>query len=814
MSAPGTVTASGERSVAVGGDVHGVIVTGDNVRVVIRDGGRAGMLLDALGLRRVRTRARRAPFAVRPPSFADRVDREAEANALRAGGARVLSVVGEEHVGKTYVVAAAFGEDGSGPAPHGIVYVHGRGRPLPDLLQRLWEELYESRPPSVPSEAALLRDLADREVLVVVDSCELEHDEAQALAAALPRSRIVLVSRERRWWDGEELPVGGLRDPDALALLARDLGAPIPPAEEAAAAGICRALDGHPLRIRQAAGLARRGVPLVELAALLSGPDPAGSLAAAAVSRASPPELDVIAALAPFSGEPVGARHVEALAGPGGGDAAGSLADRGLALRGSPRFALALPDARVVVGAERLAAAETAAAEYALDLEPEDVVEELPALLVLLHRLAEAGRHAHVVRLGRLLAPALVQARRLAGWRSTADAVLEAALAVGDLDAQAWALHESGTHALALDDAARGGELLGRALTLRERLGDDSGVRATAHNLRLLGGPPWYLRRVGQLPLIVLALALALPLAAGGVGAAVVLTRDDGGAATEQPTTAPTAGEQMLTEPTTPTDTAPEATTGTATVSEVEVRVAPPVEGAGTIVSGDGRITCPDVCASRFAVGQEVVLTATTGEGFVFLDWGHASCTDPEAPCALPPLERSEVVQPRFEPGLRLTVEVEGRPGAVRVEPPGETCEESPCPYTLARGTTVTLTPVERESWTFMAWEAGQCEGETPCSFVLEEDASVLAVFRPPVPLTVTVAGDGEGSVTSRPPGIDCSAGSCTASFRFGETVVLTAAPRERSFVIWRGEDCTGNECTLAMTQRRAVTANFNPPID
>ena len=81
--------------------------------------------------------------------------------------------------------------------------------------------------------------------------------------------------------------------------------------------------------------------------------------------------------------------------------------------------------------------------------------------------------------------------------------------------------------------------------------------------------------------------------------------------------------------------------------------------------------------------------------------------------------------------------------------------------------------------------------------------------------LTVLLAGNGAGTVTSAPNGIDCGL-SCTESFNLGTLVTLTATPAVGSFFTsWAG--CTPdavnpNVCTLTMNVATNVTATFSVP--
>jgi DNA-binding beta-propeller fold protein YncE len=97
------------------------------------------------------------------------------------------------------------------------------------------------------------------------------------------------------------------------------------------------------------------------------------------------------------------------------------------------------------------------------------------------------------------------------------------------------------------------------------------------------------------------------------------------------------------------------------------------------------------------------------------------------------------------------------------------------------------------------------------------EDANVF-VFGPPAAattkfLTVSLAGTGEGSVTSIPAGISCEP-VCEAEVKEGTTVVLKATPAPGSAIAgWSGceEEPSPNRCAVTMGSDRAVTVEFEP---
>ena len=76
--------------------------------------------------------------------------------------------------------------------------------------------------------------------------------------------------------------------------------------------------------------------------------------------------------------------------------------------------------------------------------------------------------------------------------------------------------------------------------------------------------------------------------------------------------------------------------------------------------------------------------------------------------------------------------------------------------------------------------------------------------------LTIGKAGNGEGTVTSSPAGIDCG-GDCSEEYEEGTQVTLTATAADKnSFEGWSGGGCTGTEpCTITISEDTTVTASF-----
>jgi hypothetical protein len=112
-----------------------------------------------------------------------------------------------------------------------------------------------------------------------------------------------------------------------------------------------------------------------------------------------------------------------------------------------------------------------------------------------------------------------------------------------------------------------------------------------------------------------------------------------------------------------------------------------------------------------------------------------------------------------------------------------------------------------------VAWTG--CDQVTPggeCEVQIDAARSVNASFTlEKHQLTITHSGNGSGSVSSAPAGIDCGQ-TCSASFDHGTEVALTANPTPGSEpVAWTGCDqvTPSGECEVQIDAARSVNASF-----
>lgn len=125
------------------------------------------------------------------------------------------------------------------------------------------------------------------------------------------------------------------------------------------------------------------------------------------------------------------------------------------------------------------------------------------------------------------------------------------------------------------------------------------------------------------------------------------------------------------------------------------------------------------------------------------------------------------------------------------------------------------LTATPGSGSTFAGW-SGACTNTTgTCTVTIDTGRSVTATFNPIITsytLAVTKAGNGTGTVTSTPAGINCGA-VCSGDYASGTVVTLTpTADAGSTFAGWSGDaDCADGQVTLSAAKTCTATFNLIP---
>ena len=161
----------------------------------------------------------------------------------------------------------------------------------------------------------------------------------------------------------------------------------------------------------------------------------------------------------------------------------------------------------------------------------------------------------------------------------------------------------------------------------------------------------------------------------------------------------------------------------------------------------------------------------------------------------------------------KITVQDTGNgSGTVTSSPAGINCGTD-CSASFPTGSQVTLNAKAGGNSDFMGW-GSPCQGTGPCVVKVSNGIKLSATFDThsegmPM-LSITLPGNGKGSVTSSPGGISCPP-TCTAGFVPGTQVALTSSPGANAYFAGWGGLCSGTgSCQVTLTQNGSVSSTMN----
>lgn len=443
-------------------------------------------------------RRRPAPVLLLPRDFPNLIGREAEVRqALDAlGSASFVEFHGSPGSGKTVLLRHVANRAQAG-SPDGVIHLTNRETPLQDLFQFMFDALYEADASLRPTDADLVAYLAQGSGVISVDDADMPPDVVQQLIGVVRNGRFLLAAKEQNvWGEGVVRPLSGLAPDARLRLFARGLGRNLTDDETNAAVAICEALGGNPLHILQAAALAGQGQWQVLPSAAVAAPEPVVLPSQSAIDALEPPARDVLGLIA-AADAPISLEHIEAIAEQAdAGPPCDALLRAGLVKAASPRFVLAEPLAAAQLAGLQVPAWRARLRRYlSVWVEqnrrsPRVLVRDVDLILGLIKASAADGDTAATLRLSRGAEGALILAKRWRRWELLLEDELAVARDARDDAAAAWALHQTGSRALALQDEKTARTSLTEALRIRTSLGDLAGATATRHNLELLGPIP------------------------------------------------------------------------------------------------------------------------------------------------------------------------------------------------------------------------------------------------------------------------------------------------------------------------------------
>ncbi|MGW2838270.1 ATP-binding protein [Streptomyces sp. NPDC001493] len=479
--------------------------------------------------RAARERAAEPPVPPGPPApqlpLLERQEERGRLVRLLTRG-RSVRLSGPSGSGRTALLDAV-AADCAELAPDGVVRLSGHRRTAPDLLQALYETVYDA-PLYRPGHDELLTALSGIGAVVVVDDLEIEGAALDELLDATPECAFLFGTTPDVAAEAEldEVSLAGLSRAAATDLLGRVAGRPLTDEEANWSGDLWFESEGLPLRFVQAGALLRQrdqlreipedfdeygafeerpaGAPPVPLVPVPGDDVPLPSIGEAAApalllaSRLSEAAREALRFAVALGGEVPHQAHLPALIGHTHADAAlGELAGCGLLSPAGSRYRLAAgAQTQLELGGyaeDAEGRARTAADHYAWwakhpSVTPARAVAEADAVLAAMAALLPGGPEAApaVVRLARSAGPAFAAALQWGAWEKTLRVGQEASRLAGEVAEEAYFHHELGVLALCAGHLDRARAELEASIGLRGALADRSGTVAGRRALALV----------------------------------------------------------------------------------------------------------------------------------------------------------------------------------------------------------------------------------------------------------------------------------------------------------------------------------------
>lgn len=440
------------------------------------------------------------PGSKLPRPFKGLLDRRQEVRLTLKNlkSCQLIEFVGESGIGKTSLFCHVSHQVDASSFPNGLIYLGRGNKPRRDLLLLLFDFFYDRPYAALPTEGQVLRALKDKRALVLLDDVTLPCNDFEELTNDLPQCKFLITSSRRIIKSqGSTYILKGLPQKDALKLLTRELGRRLGRRELLHAQVVCNALEGHPLRIREAAYQVREGKASLEGLASTRPVDLTEELDERVLNLLRNGEQQALAFLTLLGGQEISIVHLHQLWDAEPADKAlATLSSCGLAstLAGGDRMAcgVSLELLSEEVLGNLLGSSLGYLADWVTTLPKEQL--RLAAELGLIHPLIElavqSGMFHQLSRLVKAADPVLTASGQL-GIRSQALRHCEkAAEKTKDPSLKAWSLHQAGSQALFLGRHGEAKSLLGRALRLREGAGERAAAEITRLNLDLLSKLP------------------------------------------------------------------------------------------------------------------------------------------------------------------------------------------------------------------------------------------------------------------------------------------------------------------------------------
>ncbi|MCO5187113.1 MAG: NB-ARC domain-containing protein [Anaerolineae bacterium] len=435
------------------------------------------------------------PIRTRPRQYSQMIGRRDELR-LALAGQPAVEFHAAAGVGKSTLLRHVANSQPTPRTNDGVIFISGFALSYKDILQELFDQFYSSNFKPTPRQTYAA--LSNKRALVIVDDLNIAREQVeQILDAARNCVFVFATNRETLSGMAHVHALHGLPFTESVQMVQQLLGRQLIADEMTAMQSIWNRVQGYPLELQRIVGSVRQGTATFATLAQRVHKEATTGITNAVMENLSKEEKRIVEALPALNGAPLHQDHIAQLTGNANiAPALNSLRSRGIVQSHSPFFSLTgtlttqmRVDERATVWGDWFMRYFTYWAQQNRR-SWQTIARDRHAIVATLQWGVSAEKWVDVIKLGRLVEQAFMLSGYWSLWRRIIRWIMQAARAGGQLEAEAWSLHQLGVNHILEENAARAAEPLQRAYELRRQLGDNVGARITHYHLGFIGAPP------------------------------------------------------------------------------------------------------------------------------------------------------------------------------------------------------------------------------------------------------------------------------------------------------------------------------------
>jgi hypothetical protein len=232
--------------------------------------------------------------------------------------------------------------------------------------------------------------------------------------------------------------------------------------------------------------------------------------------------------------------------------------------------------------------------------------------------------------------------------------------------------------------------------------------------------------------------------------------------------------------------------------------------GASLNITSTPALTCSgSSCTGTLPYGAVVSLQAGDNAQYAFAGYSGGGC-GASSTCSVMVGAAVTVTASYTVQSYPVSVSFPSGAALSATSVPALTCSAASCSGTVPYGTMVSLVASNNAQYSFQSYTGGGCSTSASCNVTVQAATTVSAAFAVNS-YGLSVTGVPAGANFTSAPALTCSGTTCSGTFSYGSTVVLTGGNNAQyAFTRFTGAGCAlGTSCSVSITGATSVAASY-----